>query len=486
MKETHFAIHNNPKGQELWRSISGNFQRFPEIINEFVDDALSNFRATRPEQRRVEIRLRPWEEFVDVSVVDTGTGIRDIHAALTLGSRSGGQTALNEHGMGLKHALASACEDGSWSIQTRTPEDNAQDRHLVVQGPYRLGDDLMTGRYLSGCGILMGPTGTAVSFTCTRDFFATIRPAGDRTDKPFEALVDIFLEELGHTYAPILDDGEMEVAVVVGDQVYPVEPVFPYWELNGLHDILPTDLDLGGGPVSVHCCWGLIHPVKDNHLYYRGNMESSGVEIRCNGRLMERGLDKRIWSKQLHPSRNHFLMVVELTADQPGALPPTRPTKTGFLDGDPRLEKLFAWLRANVTPMAPRESVEKRLTRALAEQKQAEPDVLRVALEENTYCSLDLRVKMDLFVSRRDKTEVYESKKGPSKALDLYQLKMYWDGCAVDGRPLNRGILVARNHPLEVRNLVRALNDSYRDPTGQPYHLSLLTWAEAGINPKAV
>ena len=486
MKETHFAIHNDPKGQELWRSISGNFQRFPEIINEFVDDALSNFRATRPDQRRVEIRLQQWEEFVDVSVVDTGTGIRDIHAALTLGSRSGGQTALNEHGMGLKHALASACEDGSWSIQTRTPEDNAQDRHLVVQGPYRLGDDPMTGRYLSGRGILMGPTGTAVSFTCTRDFFATIRPAGDRTDKPFEALVDILLEELGHTYAPILDGREMEVAVVVGDQVYPVEPVFPYWELNNFHDILPTDLDLGGGPVSVRCCWGLIHPDKDNHLYYRGNMESSGVEIRCNGRLMERGLDKRIWSKQLHPSHNHFLMVVELTADQPGALPPTRPTKTGFLDGDPRLEKLFAWLRANVTPMAPRESVEKRLTRALAEQKQEEPDVLRVALEESTYCSLDLRVKMNLFVSRVDQTEVYESKKGPSKALDLYQLKMYWDGCAVDGRPLSRGILVARSHPREVQNLVSALNDSYRDPTGRPYHLSLLTWAEVGINPKAV
>ena len=486
MKETHFAIHNNPKGQELWRSISGNFQRFPEIINEFVDDSLSNFRATRPKQRRVEIRLHQWEEFVDVSVVDTGTGIRDIHAALTLGSRSGSETSLNEHGMGLKHALASACEDGSWSIQSRTPEDNTQDRHLVVRGPYRLGDDPMNGYYLPGRGILMGPTGTAVSFTCTRDFFATLRPAGDRTDKPFEVLVDILLEELGYTYAPILDSGEMEVAVVVGDQVYPVEPVFPYWELNSLHDILPTDLDLGGGLVRVTCHWGLIHPDKDNHLYYRGNMESSGVEIRCNGRVMERGLDKRIWSKQLHNNRNHFLAVVELTAEKPGALPPTRPTKTGFRDGDPRLEKLFSWLRANVTPIAPQESVEKRLTRALAEQKQAEPDVLRVALEENTYCSLNLRVKMDLFVSRLDQPEVYESKKGPSKALDLYQLKMYWDGCAVDGRPLSRGILVARSHPREVQNLVSALNDSYRDPTGRPYHLSLLTWEEVGIDPKAV
>ncbi|RHR11177.1 hypothetical protein DWX58_01605 [Pseudoflavonifractor sp. AF19-9AC] len=142
-------------------------------------------------------------------------------------------------------------------------------------------------------------------------------------------------------------------------------------------------------------------------------MEFSGVEIRCNGRLMERGLDKRIWSKQLHLSRNHFLMVVELTADQPRSLPPTWPTKTGFRDGDPRLEKLFAWLRANVTPMAPRESVEKRLTRALAQQKQAEPDVLRVALEESTYCSLDLRVKICLSAGIRRRC--MSPRRGPAR-----------------------------------------------------------------------
>ena len=46
MNEISFPICNAPKGPELWRSISGNFQRFPEIINEFVDNALSNFRSS--------------------------------------------------------------------------------------------------------------------------------------------------------------------------------------------------------------------------------------------------------------------------------------------------------------------------------------------------------------------------------------------------------------------------------------------------------
>ena len=142
-------------------------------------------------------------------------------------------------------------------------------------------------------------------------------------------------------------------------------------------------------------------------------MEFSGVEIRCNGRLMECGLDKRIWSKQLHLSRNHFLMVVELTADQPRSLPPTWPTKTGFRDGDPRLEKLFAWLRANVPPIVPQESVKKRLTRALAEQKQAEPNVIRVVLEKSTYCSLDLRVKICLSAGIRRRC--MSPRRGPAR-----------------------------------------------------------------------
>lgn len=99
----------------------------------------------------------------------------------------------------------------------------------------------MTGRYLPGRGILGWVLTGSPPFPlpCTHDFFATLRPAGDRTDKPFEVLVDILLEELGYTYAPILGNGEMEMAVVVGDHVYPVEPVFPTWDPNCFKETPP-------------------------------------------------------------------------------------------------------------------------------------------------------------------------------------------------------------------------------------------------------
>ena len=486
MKTMYLPIQNAPDGAELWQSISGNFPDLAKSLHEFVDNALSDFRATNASCRRVEIRVAQVGGIVEVTVADTGSGIRDIHGALTLGSRRGAQSSLNEHGMGLKHALASVTgSDGYWSIQTRTAEDDRLDRHLLVESPYRLGEPPMTGMYQSGWGKIPGPTGTAISFGCTWDMFATLRPAGDRTEKSFSTLVEILVEELGYTYAPILESGELNLSVVTDKKTYSVTPVFPEWERNCMKEIGPTTVDLGGGPVRVYCCWGLIRSSKDNFLYYRGNMDSSGVEIRCNGRVMEHGLYKRIWTKQPHPSRNHFLVVVELTAKDASALPPTKPTKTGFRDGDPRLEKLFAWVRANVQLPAQPQSLEKRLVKALAAQKQKEPDVLRVATEEGTYCSLNLGVKMDLYVSRRDCTEAYEAKQARSRAQDLYQLRMYWDGCALDGRPIDRGILIARSHPREVETLLRAIN-GFQDPTGRPYNLSLCTWADQGIDCKGV
>lgn len=484
-----FPIENTPNGRELWQSISGNFDRFSEIICEFVDNALSNFRkyALDPQtSRKVRIVLREQESWVDVDVMDTGTGIRNIHAALTLGSRCGAESPLNEHGMGLKHALASVDDEGCvWSIQTRTPEDNELDRHLLVEGPYGLEEAPMMGQYRAGWGKLIRPTGTAISFRCTRRRFETLRPVGDRAEKSFDTLVEILVEELAYTYAQVLQRGEMTLEVDGGKRTCVVHPLFPIWDKDGTQEIPAVTCDLGGGPVELVCRYGLIRGRKETFLYYKGNMESSGVEIRCNGRVVQRGLFRRIWNGRVHPSRNHFLVQVDLRVKEGMALPATKPTKTGFWDGDPRLEALFAWIRSNVPLPAKEEPVEKRLVRVLAQNKAVEDGVLRVAQEKDTYRSLNLGTKMDLFVSYRDRTVVYEAKKAGSRALDVYQLRMYWDGCALDGQPITQGMLIARRHCPEVEALVEKMN-SFTDPTGRPYQFLLTTWEEEGIDPCAV
>ena len=110
-------IDNAPNGKEFFAGISGNFKDFGQTLCELIDNPISNFHA-HGIRGRVEIVLEEQGDHVDVMVRDNGTGIENMDAALTIAARSCAESTLNEHGMGLKHALASinAGEDQHWSI----------------------------------------------------------------------------------------------------------------------------------------------------------------------------------------------------------------------------------------------------------------------------------------------------------------------------------------------------------------------------------
>ena len=157
-------IDNAPNGKEFFAGISGNFKDFGQTLCELIDNPISNFRA-HGIRGRVEIVLEEQGDYVDVSVRDNGTGIENMDAALTIAARSCAESTLNEHGMGLKHALASinAGENQHWSIQTRTAEDVANDRYQRAEGPY---DIHMPVSMIPGSGEVAGGTGTVVRVRC--------------------------------------------------------------------------------------------------------------------------------------------------------------------------------------------------------------------------------------------------------------------------------------------------------------------------------
>ena len=157
-------IDNAPNGKEFFAGISGNFKDFGQTLCELIDNPISNFRA-HGIHGRVEIVLEEQGDYVDVMVRDNGTGIENMDAALTIAARSCAESTLNEHGMGLKHALASinAGEDQHWSIQTRTAEDVANDRYQRAEGPY---DIHMPVSMIPGSGEVAGGTGTVVRVRC--------------------------------------------------------------------------------------------------------------------------------------------------------------------------------------------------------------------------------------------------------------------------------------------------------------------------------
>ena len=218
-------INNMPDANELWKGIGGYFDSLGEILCEFIDNSISNFIGNPSiANNSIMIRFKDRGDYVDVSVADSGTGIKDLNAAFTLGSHAGAESLLNEHGFGFKHALASANPDNNgWLIRTCTDLDSKYGQYKEIRAPYLLtgfSADIVQGNFNSG----LGNTGTIVEFTCTKEMFMTIRRGLSGNFQRMPSVVDILREDLGFIYSGVLSEKGLRIILIVedaaGNQIY--------------------------------------------------------------------------------------------------------------------------------------------------------------------------------------------------------------------------------------------------------------------------
>ena len=256
-------IRNNPTGHGLFAGIGDNFNSVAQVICELMDDAVSNLHANKdgPElSMRVVLSLENLGDAVEITVTDGGTGIADLGSALTIACRDGAQTPLNEHGFGLKHALAScdSSPDQKWSIRTRTKDDAAANQYREVKAPYSMGtselDKPMKVRFYSGTGDLPHPTGTSISVRCPMAKFRTVKPDRKAAPSDFHNLVRYIIEELRYVYAGILANTPitMEVVEISGSEEtqHTLTPLLPVWEEGSVKDYGEIPLQPGRRPAD--------------------------------------------------------------------------------------------------------------------------------------------------------------------------------------------------------------------------------------------
>ena len=122
------VLDNTPSGFALFQAIGGHYTSPAQAIEELVDNAISSIKANGG-SGKVILCLTDGGDYVDISVCDSGTGISNLGAALTISGCGGAQTPLNEHGCGLKNALSYLSEEAElWLLESRTKEDAAADR----------------------------------------------------------------------------------------------------------------------------------------------------------------------------------------------------------------------------------------------------------------------------------------------------------------------------------------------------------------------
>ncbi len=470
----------------IWSGIAGNHRHAGQIINELVDNAVSNFRRYANElelPRNVTICIEKSNDtHAHVRVVDSGTGILDLGNALTLAGHSCKESSLNEHGFGLKHALASADPgNNSWRIVTRSHEDAALNRFREVSAPFSTASGAMYVSYIPGNGGLETETGTMVEFDCPLRLFSRLYKRKG-VKRSFVDCIRALEEELRFVYAPIIAAGEVRIRVISKDGEKErdtfLSPLVPKW-----HEVVHIDkfpCDLGNGVVEISCSSGTLHPSRENMKYYKCSMASSGVELRINGRAICHGEMASIFGISLHPSQNRFCAIVDVHAEDGNALPPTNSAKNGLREDSDITEALYAWIRANIALPKKWRSQEAHLLDKLANLKRSQFGITRVERELPASRTMPIKGRIDLFTSGEMGVSIYEAKVRHTKEDCVYQLRRYWDLAVADGITVNRGILVACSHPEEVRSMVEFVN-SLHDPAGRPYNIMLRTWREEGI-----
>lgn len=488
-----FDILNSPSADDLWSGIGGHFDNICQILCEFVDNSVSNFIKHDLDIRDVNIKI---EETVEngpvlITISDTGTGIIHLDEAFTLGCRNASETPLNEHGFGLKHALASANPNNDdWKIMTRTSEDAQLGQYKVISSPYSLGSNFK-GKIVNDAWKGEEETGTIVSFSCSRELLQTARKGIPGQAKNLENYCKYIAEDLGFIYAGVLSQANLSLTIISidinnkkkKDSVHPIVPEWlDFYEPNGNNEIKK---DLGGGEVKLNYKFGSIRE-SDYLKYYKRSMSTSGVEIRINGRIMAYNVFKDIWGIEKHNSYNYFLGQIDIISQNRNALPRTRSSKNGIREGDPKLNALYEWIKT-IIPNPPKvineDTHETELFDQLCKLKNLHGGgQVWASVQEYAYANLthNPKIRIDLYYVDHDDITIYEGKRKKTEPKDVYQLLMYWDGLVADGKKPKTGVLIASEHPESVLDLIAQINKT-TDANGCEYNLITKVWSDEGI-----
>lgn len=485
-------IHNKPEGNIIWRGLGGHFDSLSQIVNEFIDNSVSNFIGNNPTIKNILISIveQSNREYF-ISIEDSGTGIKNIDAAFTLGAQDAKDSPLNEHGFGFKHALATANpSNDEWKICTRTNDQFKRNEYTKITSAYKFEDfhaELIDSNQNPWPGQLNG-SGTYMGFKCTETLFKTLSE-GFSGNYGFESRINFLIEDIGFVYSDLIKENIANISIVYTDingnpknkNVKAIEPDYEKYINPGKGD---TKINLDGQDVVLEYEFGAMKD-SDNKKYYKRNMSTSGVEIRLNGRLIAYSIFKEIWGIEKHNSYNYLLIKLNLKSENAALLPTTRTSKNGIRKGDSKLEAIYSWVKGYLP--IPQKSIrdidhEVDLFEELCKAKKIHlPNPKTVTTEQNVFIQIKDSIRIDLYEKTNYGVKIYEGKRDFTSIQDLYQLKMYWDGCVIDGIQPNEGILIGSSHPQTVKDLIKYINQM-KDSTGNNYNFILKLWKEEGID----
>ncbi len=430
----------------LFRGLSKQNLLFHQCVSELIDNAIA---ARRPEDKfRIDIIFikEDSEEMVNMFIADNckGMPLDILEKALQLGESATTEDRLNEHGFGLKNALATLSgENGPWKLWTR-PSKNTNGFYYV-EGPFKPEMVIKDNVNAPDNEFLPTDFSTLVNVKVDLKFVQTAQGRGAPASD-LSSLREWLIEHLGVLYRGYLDLDEKKleqqgtIVVSIKNDSKQVPPIHVPLA-NSTTEYFK--IELAGVVYELTYTYGTLDTVKRDksvsgnpaRYYYQGNIPTQGIDIRLGKRTIATRQFEFIWKTEGGESRlsrhnNYNDFTGELTIPElPRSVLSTTNNKTDFNWKDSDWNSIFDKLNEIRPPKGIREKSEKELKKKWMEMLKATNPDENITDE---YSVWPTGTRVDVYRETTDnKIIIYEIKVGSGQPIHLYQLKMYWDGLVV-------------------------------------------------------
>lgn len=468
---------------------------FHQCIGELVDNSI----AAKSESKkfRVDVIFNKINNlFCDVYITDNckGMSLDILKDALQLGKSATSTNRLNEHGFGMKNALATLSgTNGPWELWTKDYESR---KILHVKGPFKPEMEIDEVRSFPSDEYLPADVSTMIKINVKLTFIQTAQGRGAPT-QDLNVLREWLIEHMGVMYRGYLEqnrttydtDGIIVVSILTDSVQVPPIPV-PL----GNKKVEYFDVELGGHVYKLEYNHGTLDEVrrdvivrgKKAKFYYQGNIPTQGIDIRLGKRVIATRQFETIWKTndgrdQLsrHNDYNDFVGEL-LIPEPPRGLLTTTNNKTDFNLDDPEWVKIFDELNKIKPETHIREKTEKALKEKWIGMLKATNPRDKISDESAVWPTA---VKIDVYRETEDNNIIiYELKVGNGAPQHLYQLKMYWDGLVLEGKQPKEAFLFVEDFNTVLEEMTNKINTELTPPKGsKPYNLKIEKHRDKGL-----
>lgn len=309
-------------------------------------------------------------------------------------------------------------------------------------------------------------------------FVQTVQGRGAPTSN-IDILKDWLIEHLGVAYRgyllldPYIMDNYAKISITTGENRTLIPAITVPMASQETRYI---ELPINSQSYKLVYTYGTLDEEKRNYLvigkkakyYYQKNQKTQGIDIRLGKRVIATHQLETIWkvkdgSSQLMRHNNFNDFVGELIIPEvPRGFLTTINNKTDFNLDDIGWKTIFGLINDIRPPEKQREKSEAVLRKKWMKKL---TDVNSNDVVTDEYGVWPTKTSIDVLRTQPDGSiTIYEIKIGTGTPINLYQLKMYWDGLVINGKQPKEAILLVEDYRSNLKEMADMMNSSLNPP----------------------